>query len=66
MKDAKTAFVAVEKWVSSCKTPEHLATGNSVVSLYQKMYGNCPEYTKLCCALQLRRIDIKHLQTIEC
>lgn len=52
------------RYINSCKTPEHIATADRLVSLFVKMYGKGANYTKLCNALQLARIDVNHLQAI--
>jgi hypothetical protein len=55
-------YKKVQDCIKSCKTPEHLETANTMLSLFIGLHPESLVYTThLQCALQLKRIDINHL-----
>jgi len=52
------------RWINSCTTEEHIASADRLVSLFLKMYGATENYTVLCNALQLVRIDVFHMNAV--
>lgn len=52
------------RWINSCNNEEHLLTANRLADLFRNRYGETPNLTRIQKALQLKRIDIAHLNAV--
>ncbi len=67
MKSLSQASTMVYKAILSCRTEAHLATADNLIDNYVRLHGEIatlmPFHRDLCRELQVKRIEIMHLQT---